>query len=176
MNEVNLIGNFTKEFVYSHTTNNIDFYSSVISVNRFSSAVDDIMVISPTKLEDLNCRYYIHGELRVFNRHGHSKYYVYPDFMYQVDEPYQNQIELIGRVGTISERRQTPKSCHIRDVMLLMDDDKPYSIPLIFWNSLAKKNLYQGEELHIKGRLQSRIYVKNDISRKIIEVSVNEII
>lgn len=177
MNQINLIGNFTKEFEYSHTTNNTAFYSSILSVSRLSSVIDDILIISPIIPEELNNNYYIHGEIRVFNRHGKSKYYVYPDFMYQVNEPHQNSVELIGSVETVSDERQTPLGSYIKDAMLTVyDTHKSFNIPLIFWNGLSKREILRGQDLHIKGRLQSRVYTKNDIPRQILEVSVNEII
>lgn len=177
MNEVNLIGNFTKEFVYSHTTNNIKFYRSVLSVKRLSSVIDEIEIITANLPEEINHTYYVHGDIRVFNRHGHSKYYVYPDFMYQVEESSQNKVELIGYVEKVSEKRKTPLGSYIRDVMVVVDkDEKAVHIPLIFWNRLSKLEMNIGQELHIIGRLQSRTYTKNDISRQILEVSVNEII
>lgn len=177
MNQVNLIGNFTKEFAYSHTTNNVSFYSSILSVSRLSSVIDDILIISPIIPEELNNNYYIHGEIRVFNRHGKSKYYVYPDFMYQVDEPHQNSVELIGSVETVSDKRETPLGSHIKDVMLKVENEhKSIYIPLIFWNGLSNTEFLKGQDIHIKGRLQSRVYTKNDISRQILEVSVNELI
>lgn len=176
MNEVNLIGNFTKEFEYSHSTNNVTFYSSILSVKRLSSVIDHITIITANLPETIEGMYYVHGNIRVFNTHGHSKYYVYPDFMYQIEEPYQNQVELIGHVETVSERRKTPLGSYIRDVMLSIDDNKSISIPLIFWNALSSKHFEQDQELHIKGRLQSRTYIKNNIIREILEVSVNEIL
>lgn len=177
MNEVNLIGNFTKEFVYSHTTNDIKFYSSILSVKRLSATIDEIEIITANLPDEMEHTYYVHGDIRAFNRHGHSKYYVYPDFMYQVEESFQNKVELIGYVETVSKTRRTPLGSYIKDVMLMVNkDEKTVRIPLILWNSLSKQEIIVGQELHIIGRLQSRIYTKNNISRKILEVSVNKII
>jgi len=174
MNDITLIDTFTKEFEYSHTTNNINFYTSVLSVLRKSSVSDEIPIITqhPFKI-DFDTMYYIHGELKVFNTHGHSKYYVYPDFTYSVNEDYGNHVELIGTVHTVSKKRKTPLNSHIKDVIL---DTKSTKIPLIFWNGLANLSFEVKQSIHIIGRLQSRTYIKNDISRTILEVSVSKII
>lgn len=176
MNEVNLIGNFTKEFEYSHSTNNIKFYSSIIKVSRLSGITDYIPVITQNSI-DISETQYVHGELRVFNRHGHSFYYVYSDFSYPIDEPCINRVELIGRVRTHSQPRKTPMGSYIMDAMLNIENkNSSYSVPLIFWNILSKREIHIGDKMHIVGRLQSREYIKNNNVREILEVSVNEIL
>lgn len=175
MNSVELVGYFTKEFEYSHTTNNTKLYKSELSVPRSSGVVDYIPIYTKSPV-NIGPTFYIHGELRVINRRGKSQFYVYPDFLYSINEQCSNKIELEGRVVSHSQVRKTPKGKTILDCMLIVGGNKTYKIPLIFWNTLANTELCNGDLLHIKGRLQSRSYIKNDIERTILEVSVNEII
>lgn len=173
MNEVNLIGYFTKEFSYSHTTNNINFYISNLCIRRKSNIVDNIPIITQEPVINIRNNYYIHGGLRVFNRRGHSFYYVYPDYIYPISEECNNSIELIGTVYSLNEPRDTPLGSKILDVMMLVNN---YKIPLIFWNSLSESKFVIGDTLHIKGRIQSREYIKDNKWRTVIEVSVNDLL
>lgn len=173
MNDVNLIGNFTKELEYSHTTNNIKFNKTEIQVNRKSGFVDYIPVIIQDKKQIPNGNVYLHGELRVFNCHNHSLYYVYPDYIYKIDDEHMNSIELEGVIKFCSDVRNTPSGMSIKDVMLTVDKQ---TIPLIFWNKLAYEEFEIGSIIRIIGRIQSREFKKGGKIKRIIEVSVNNLI
>lgn len=177
MNEINLIGQFTKEFEYSHTTNGIRFYKSILEIKRKSQVVDYIPIIIPYHSNAISLgKNYVHGELRVFNKRGKSTKYIYPDYIFSINEDYTNSVELEGVIESVSDLRKTPMGIYIRDMMILVGDKFKYLIPLIFWNGLAKREYIKGERIHIQGRLQSRTYIKNNNPRTILEVSVNNII
>lgn len=177
MNKVNLLGTFTKEFEYSHSTKNIDFYKSTLSIKRFSGITDYITIITSKPLNGItNKRWYIDGNLRVFNQRGHSYYYVYANYIYQIDEKFINEVKLSGTIHSICKQRLTLNGKLILDIMLnvVRENGSVDRIPLIFWNALAKKSFEKGQEISVIGRIQSRTYTKKE-ERTIVEVSVNTI-
>lgn len=177
MNKVNLLGTFTKEFEYSHSTNGKDFYKSVLEVARKSEVIDHIPIIVQKPYVNMcGQKWFVDGELRVFNRHGHSHYYVYANYIYQIDESDMDYIEISGLVNNVNPSRHTPNGKIIMDVMLDVERENGVvdKIPVICWNKLAKTNLVKGQELHVEGRVQSRTYIKNG-ERTVIEVSANNI-
>lgn len=177
MNQVELIGSFTKEFVFSHELRNKSFYISELAVTRKSGIVDVIPVVVDKQSipTNLTTKYYLNGSYRVFNKHNVSMRYIYPECIYPVDESCINDIELSGVLYEVSHR-QTPKGIRITDAMMRVQRSNTHdNIPLVFWNELGN-NLKVGDNVYVKGRIQSRTYEKGEIARTITEVSVSKIL
>lgn len=91
----------------------------------------------------------------------------------------ENSVELSGAVCIRPTYRITPLGKTITDLMLAVKRKGSESdyIPCIFWGTNAKyaSLLNLGDRIRIRGRLQSRQYVKNERMHTIHEVSVRQI-
>lgn len=177
MNRVELIGSFTKEFVFNHKLRNKSFYISEIAIPRDSGLLDVIPVIVEESAipNDISPRFYLCGSFRVFNKHNRSYRYIYPECIYPVEEFCKNEIELDGTLYDLV-RRKTPLGKRIADAMIRVNRTNGVdSIPLIFWND-DSNGLNSGDFVHIKGRIQSRTYEKHGVFRTINEISVSKIL
>ncbi len=77
----------------------------------------------------------------------------------------ENEIELKGTIAKGTTYRETPKGKRITDIFIkteCLTGKAPCFIPCICWkgNALIAAKKVEGDTIHIKGRIQSREYIK----------------
>ncbi len=193
-NKVTLTGEVFDQPTYSHEVYGEAFYEVLLKVKRLSDAYD---LLPLTVSERLTCTFpltvgkqiSLKGQLRSYNKmvEGKSKLLlsVFVRELYEADPTYNpNSIELNGYLCKQPIFRTTPFNREICDLLLAVN--RAYSksdyIPAIAWGRNARfvKFLPVGQEVKIKGRLQSRDYQKkiNDtqvVTKTAYEVSVSKI-
>ncbi len=193
-NKVTLTGEVFDQPTYSHEVFGEAFYEVLLKVKRLSDAYD---LLPLTVSERLTCAFplcvgkqiSLKGQLRSYNKlmDGKSKLLlsVFVRELYEADPSYNpNSIELSGFLCKQPIFRTTPFNREICDLLLAVNRayNKSDYIPAIAWGRNARfvKFLPIGQEVKIKGRLQSRDYQKkiNDaevITKTAYEVSVSKI-
>jgi single-strand DNA-binding protein len=96
-----------------------------------------------------------------------------------------NQINLMGRLTAEPELRITPNGINVTSFSLAVDrkrqKDKAVTdfFDIVAWRThaeFAAKYLHKGQRIVITGEMQTRSYTdKNNVKRKVYEVSVNDI-
>ena len=180
---------------FSHNCFDEDFYSLVLWVMRQSGVYDTVDVIIPERLYPMknitvgdNLR--IEGEYRSKNllNNGHNKLLL-SLFAQNIEliidrvPHYENKISLVGFVCKPVVFRCTPLRRRIADLMLAVNrrSGKSDYIPCIMWgrNAIFACDFGVGREISVKGRIQSRIYLKHDrgetYEKRACEISVNEV-
>lgn len=183
-NDVELIGVFTKELEYSHDSFGEKFYKGVLSIRRQSGTYDNIIVmISEYMIPDiyLNRMVKINGDFRSYNdEHRHVRLSVLVKNIELTDEDFSNKIYLRGYICKEPIYRSTPKGRLICDIYLAVNRSYSKSdyIPCICWGRNATKmaGAHIGTLVVLCGRIQSREYIKEEISHTAYEVSVINII
>lgn len=191
-NSVIVAGQIISEFTFSHTVFGEKFYLFDIAVQRLSTSFDIIPVIISERIIDTNDNYIdmyvvINGQFRSFNRHDEDGSHLILSVFAQDVELYssptpddfptlENQVFLDGFVCKPPIYRKTPLGREIADVLLAVN--RPYGksdyIPCICWGRNARfaEGFQVGEHIQIRGRIQSREYVKNNEVKIAYEVSV----
>ena len=165
------------------------FYAFDLSVMRMSGAIDLIPVNMPVVLcNEVNFgdRISLVGQVRTYNKvvDGKSRLIVV-FFALEIADytDYINEIELTGFFCKPPVHRTTPLGRDICDAQIAVNRDRQKSdyIPLIIWGRTARliARLDVGAHVHVKGRLQSRVYQKQTeqgvIEKTAYEVSVSRI-
>lgn len=207
-NKALIIGKLrSKIFQYSHTTREKErFYKATVSVLRKSEERDTITVMLPEKLVEKWLNQPIRGKyikaiggfcshLHKFEREGKKNWlqlFLLAEQIEIYDEKpeyeYNNCVYLEGRVN------KTPffkKNLYYRDITELFitvrrnDNKRLDYIPCITWGDLAQeaRNLQIGDQITIKGRIQSREYFERSkenpdegVYKEVHDVSVFEIV
>lgn len=199
-NKVSIIGVIKEEsVVFNHEVYGEKFYRGLLSVERASGILDEISFLvserlvnnNPTELEGKLV--HILGSYRSNNKRIEGSTHAKLELNIFVDEinddptndevnntsSINNKIELIGYICKESTHRYTPLGREICDLLLAVNRayGKSDYIPCITWGRNAKysSNLKVGDRVEITGRIQSRIYIKNDEERIAYEVSVSKI-
>lgn len=196
-NQVELTGEITSDFRYSHEVYGEGFYMADISVKRLSDNVDVIPLMISERLIDTEQSYIgrlicVSGQFRSYSRHEEKKNRLvlsvfvreleFVDGMPEGDK--SNQIFLDGYICRKPIYRKTPLGREIADILLAVNrvHSKSDYIPCIAWGRNARymNRLSVGTHLAISGRVQSREYIKKleDGTQEIrtaYEVSVSRI-
>lgn len=169
-NTVVLLGGLTENFEYSHSISKENFYTATIRIQRLSGINDEIPILVSDRVIDVYRDWrsefmYIHGEYRSRNFEGHVQLYVFAqDIEPVIDIDYVNEIILDGYICKEPIYRETPGSRKISDILLAVNRDyrKSDYIPCICRGRNAKfaSGLKTGTRLKIRGRIQSREYIK----------------
>lgn len=172
-NDACVSGQVIEEPELSHIRKDIKFYRFVISNKRLSDVRDTIIVIAPDALlEGKNIKsgdnICIEGEYRSYNNFETKRLelFMFAKYIYCCDEDtYYNRISLSGYVAKKCDLRVTPLSNRtILDVILAVNrmGNKSSYIPCIIWNLSDEEanDIKIGDKLSIKGRIQSRDYIK----------------
>ena len=173
-NHVFLRGVPAEEPFYSHQSRDIRFFTFPLEVERLSGAVDRLnVVLRESQLPDLRPSraglMEVEGELRSFNnRSGEGHRLVITVFARTIlpgsVPEWENQVELTGTLCKVPNRRTTPLGREICDLMLAVN--RPYGrsdyLPCIVWGAAARAAAEWGvgQRLELRGRLQSREYIK----------------
>ena len=186
-NKVTIAGVIVSNFMLDHNYCSERFYRFSLSVKRSSGTVDTIPVIVSERLmdvtKDMTGQYvFITGEFRSFKFHENNKsrllLYVFPLKVELIDTPEDiNEVIIQGVICKEPVFRETPYGRIITDVLLTVTRgyEKWDSIPAIAWgrNAIFLSNLSAGHEIRVAGRVQSRLYNKNGITKTAYELSIN---
>lgn len=193
-NRTIISGTIVSKPVYSHSVLGEDFYECFLQSNRLSGT-DDVLPITisgrlgvPVVVGE---RYEVDGQIRSYNKVdetlGRSKLIltIFAREMrpLEADEEDRNEVFLRGFLCKEPVFRTTPFNREICDLLLACNRayKKSDYIPLISWgrNARLSREACVGDEIEIRGRIQSRQYVKQtengEETRVAYEVSVANI-
>lgn len=189
-------GSIEEEFTLSHRIYGEDFYITTIKVPRLSGTFDYIKImVSERLIADCKCTVgdtvEIEGQFRSYNSFNETTNKLIltvfaKDIRVVNDEDIKNpnSLYLNGYICKEPVYRTTPFGREITDMLLAVNRtyNKSDYIPIIAWGRNARfgKSLKVGDNIKIKGRIQSRTYQKRIsedevVSRVAYEVSVNRI-
>lgn len=188
-NVVKISGTVKEEPVFNHNVQEERFYRLIVCITRLSGEVDEIPMFVSEKYLDLEktytgCGVRISGQFRSYNLSEESKtkliLYVHPYSIEFVDEiEFVNEIQFEGILCKEPVYRETPKGRKITDLLIANNQTygRSYYFPCICWGKRATyaNTLHVGDEIMIKGRLQSRIYNKAGEKKIAYEISVSDI-
>ena len=182
-------------FQYSHTLLGEGFYKVHLLVKRISGRIDKIPLIVSERIVDVTEEWdgravEVVGQFRSFNRRmpdGKArlelnlfvKYFV--EFSEATDT---NKIEITGFICMEPTYRITPSGRELCDIMVAVNRGygKSDYIPCITWGRNARfaGRLEVGQKISLKGRIQSREYVKiysedEQETRTAYEVSISSL-
>ncbi len=176
-NQVNVYGEVTSEFTFSHEVYGEGFYMVYLSVRRLSNVYDTIPLMVSERLIDVSQDYrgkFIEacGQFRSYNRHEENRNRLVLSVFVRdlrVDEEEMesekpNYIFLDGYICKPPIYRKTPLGREIADLLLAVN--RPYGksdyIPCICWGRNARfaDGFQVGEHIQLWGRIQSREYQK----------------
>lgn len=178
------------EPTYSHTTHGTHFYTYTVGSRRLSGTVDEICVISKEKPQlVVGDRVMVIGELRVNREHRsaepHCIVHIYAAAIEAVeDKEDYNGVALNGTLVKNPIVRTTPSGRTVIDICVAVTRKSGIVdyVPCIAWESSVDitKRLSFGSNVVIKGRIQSREYIKRyaDDTHRVMtarEVSVDHI-
>lgn len=174
MNGIRIAGKVS-DVEFSHTVGETDYFKGFISAKRNSGYVDKIPFVSR---KELNGKVAIVGEVRTRNNEGHLEIYVY---VLDVEEYERDENVVIGDGFVCKEPRYrvTPLLRTICDVIIACNrrNGKADYLPSIAWkeNATFVSQLNVGTHISYEGRLQSRIYHKEDEQKVAYELSISEV-
>lgn len=191
-NYVRLCGTLAGSPVYSHTSRGQDFFTFPLEVERLSGNCDIInIVLRRAQLETLEAlsaeKLMVTGELRSFNnRRGQGAKLIITVLAKELsfcDGEDENTVLLRGTLCKPPNQRITPMGRDICDLMLAVNRRFGRSdyLPVICWGAKARQAAQWGvgQTLSLKGRIQSRIYIKmteeGAVEKTAFEVSAAEI-
>ena len=191
-----ITGSIEEEFEFSHRIYGEDFYITTVKVPRLSGTFDYIKImVSERLIADCNCSVgdtvEIEGQFRSYNSFSEtSNKLILTVFAKDIrileneDIKNPNSLYLNGYICKEPVYRTTPFGREITDMLLAVNRtyNKSDYIPIIAWGRNARfgKSLKVGDNIKIKGRIQSRTYQKRiseeeTVTRTAYEVSVNRI-
>lgn len=188
-NEVFLRGIVASKFEFDHEVFGENFYKFSMETLRLSGERDPIMVLVSERLinpriDMLGKSIEIYGRFASYNKNidGQEKskliLYVFAQEMWQVasDKMHFNRINLEGTICKEPVFRTTPSGREIVDIFLAVNGryGKSSYIPCIAWGRNAKylATFSVGDNIDLQGRIQSRIYQKNEKKYIAYEVSI----
>lgn len=173
-----LNGKLTGRFQFSHELKGKKFYSNIIKIKRLSNVVDEIpIIVSGRKstidfskdYKDVDCSVLGNIRTRNYEENGkrHLKVYVSAtvcDIQERQNELDDNFVFLKGYICKETIYRETLSGRKITDIMVAVNHPTGESsyVPCIAWNAnaLEAAEFVVGDCVEIKGRIQSRFYVK----------------
>lgn len=188
-NRVQLCGTVDSAPALSHVNHGVSFYKFTLAVERLSGLADKLTVIAAQPLlESAAIRegdtVTVRGQLRSFNnKSGQGSRLVISVFAHQLtpggESPF-NQIQLSGVLCKTPVPRRTPLGREICDIILAVNRryGRADYLPCIAWGAVAAQtaDMHTGQRLTVEGRVQSRVYTKNEngvlTERTAYEVSI----
>lgn len=172
-NSVLLRGILLEPPEFSHENHGKRFDRFVLSVQRLSGAFDHLNIIAQHEQMErldptLGPMLEVQGQIRSYNnRSGQGRRLIISVYathlQYTEGEP-ENSVNLMGAICREPIYRRTPLGREITDVMLGVERKyrrRDY-VPCILWGSVARMGAEceKGDVLELRGRLQSRTYIK----------------
>lgn len=190
VNSAELCGIIKSELVFSHKTYGENFYNFKLGIMRNSGFEDEIIVTVSERLLSFDYPKQdqwvkVLGQVRTYNemRDGRN-HLVIVVFAREMEMYFDeklpcNNIDLKGYICKAPQKRVSPLGRQICDVILAVNRmyGKSDYIPCIAWgrNATFSENLLVGDEILIKGRLQSRHYRKKISENEVIEKIAYEV-
>lgn len=186
LNQIKITGIISREpqILYTNKKGQ-NKYQFFIDCKRTSGVIDTIPVITSENDLKTGQRVCIEGHYSSFNKIEDDKRRLKLNvdakiISIEYDDKDINEVELEGFICKNPLIRTTPAGRTIADVLLAINRiNSNYSdyIPIIFWESTIKmlENLKIGDKIKIKGRVQSRIYTKENIEYTAYEVSASDL-
>jgi len=196
-NRVTLVGEIADKPLFSHELFGEKFYDFKLKCNRSSGNVDIICITISDRVFDVNqlkkdLIIKIKGQLRTYNVRSNEdenklKIAVFVKALKIInnDSVHRNEIYLDGFICKKPNYRETPLGRVICDLIIAINRlyKKSDYIPCISWGRNAKychENINIGDNVRVRGRIQSRIYDKrvsddNIIQKTAYEVSISKI-
>ena len=175
-NSVVLAGEVAGLPVYSHEVYGEGFYVFDMNVPRESGISDTIPVMVSERMCNMDSieignLYEVIGQFRSYNKHEERKnrlvLSVFATEMKVLEEDEfvgENRVEIWGYICKEPVYRKTPLGREIADLLIAVNRayGKSDYIPCIAWGRNARyaSTLEVGKPLYLKGRIQSREYVK----------------
>ena len=172
-NRAHLRGVLSSPPRFSHLGRDGAYYVFTLSSERLSGTCDEINVIARSRLLEglelsVSEKIDVFGEIRSFNnKSGVGSRLVITLFAREIaftDGPDLNEAEISGVICKAPVPRKTPMGRRICDIMLAVPRVYGRSdyLPVIAWGDTAEtvSRLTVGDRLSVKGRLQSRKYIK----------------
>jgi len=179
-NQIFLRGCLAEPPRFSHESHGAVYHTFPLAVSRLSGATDLLNILAPRSLLELLApeegeMLEITGEVRSFNnRSGVGSKLVISVLartICRTDAPSANELILSGAICRPPNLRHTPLGRDICDLLLAVNRRYGRSdyLPCIAWGSLALAcgDLPVGTRLRLEGRLQSRIYYKEENGRNV---------
>ena len=188
-NTILLRGELARSPRFSHESHGVPYDTFPLRVPRLSGAEDLLNILAPRALlEALELQegetVELTGEVRSFNnRSGQGSRLVISVLARTIErsaEAPENRLALTGALCKLPVYRRTPLGRDICDLLLAVNRryGRTDYLPCISWGSLALacRDLPVGTRLLLDGRLQSRVYYKEEDGVKVphtaFEVSV----
>lgn len=191
-NKAEVIGTIVSEPVFSHEVYDETFYNFTLEVPRLSEVNDKIQVTISEKLMvaipiEPGIKVSIKGQFRSYNNFSNignklvlTVFVKDIEIISNIDEMINpNIIFLTGYICKQPIYRTTPFGREITDILIAVNRsyNKSDYIPCIAWGRNAKyaSTLCVGDNISIKGRIQSRNYQKKISDDELIEKVAYEI-
>ncbi len=175
-NKVFIAGTVSSEPEFSHEVYEESFYTFVLDVPRLSETRDFVKVTVSEKFLvgdgiAVGDKVRIEGQFRSYNNFSNvgnrlilTVFVRYIERIYEDEDENTNYIYLNGYICKQPVYRTTPFGREIADILLAVNRsyNKSDYIPCITWGRNAKfaENLKVGDNVIVKGRIQSREYQK----------------
>lgn len=182
INSVVISGLILKDPQYVFERNSMYCYKTELAVKRDSGIEDIIPVVLsenllPMALEGTMAS--VTGEYRSYAKDGRLNHYVLAHSVTTLTNGNSNNIDLIASVIAKPTKRITPQGRRIADLFLAYSRyGRSDYIPAVIWGKGAEEasHLKIGTKVHITGRIQSREYCKNEVTRRINEISIKHML
>jgi single-stranded DNA-binding protein len=175
VNRVVLTGILSGRPGFSHERRGHRFFRLSLGVCRLSGVFDTVNVIARSELlQELEvCEadmLHVVGELRSYNEKNAANRHLIISVLAQEislisGAPWENEVELPGTLCKPPNPRVTPMGREICDMMLAVNRRYGRSdyLPCIAWGRKAREasQWEVGTRIHLTGRMQSRLYIKN---------------
>lgn len=193
-NEIEVLGTVTSEPVEKNTYKNVVFYEFGLSSTRLSGVPDNYRVrISNHMLDD--CDYLkngqkvkIYGSIQTFiekkegEERGKQVIFVMVNSISKASEDDMDicDVDIKGFLCRVRDERRTRSTdMKITDFIIACNrrGRKCDYVPSIAWNKLSnfiQKDLMIGDVIACRGRLQSRVYRKQDSDGEWKDIEINE--
>jgi single-strand DNA-binding protein len=175
VNRVVLTGILSGRPVFSHESRGHRFFRLPLGVCRLSGVFDTInIIVRSDMMQDLEVSeadmLHVGGELRSYNEKNSANRHLIISVLAQEislvsGTLWENEVELTGTLCKTLNPRVTPMGREICDLMLAVNRRYGRSdyLPCIAWGRKAREaSLWEvGTKVHLSGRIQSRLYIKN---------------
>ena len=198
-NDALLAGHLVENFEFHHRNGTQKIFEGKMEVERKSGKKDIVILQMPEEKLKLMEEFkegdpiFVSGEIRTHKYMGydekpHCKVYVYVSRIYLTTNTtdLNNTIRVTGKLIKKETFRKNHYGKEITGAIISTKSNCGHRyayVPVIFWGDLAEKiilNYEVGDEIRIKGKFQSRDYIKrteNEIElRTSFEVSASKII
>lgn len=176
-----LEGIIKEEGTYSHEIHGEKFYTLKLGILRLSGYEDVIPITFSERLIQKDTlkegkKILIRGQIRTYNKYKNGKnQLIITIFAREIEELEEfitenesivNEVTLTGYICKNPIYRKTPLGREITDLLVAVNRnyDKSDYVPSVVWGRNARycKDLEIGSKINLVGRIQSRIYEKQD--------------